>query len=81
MNKNIPKRDTYTLQPRKSAFKPIHIPLPKGEVINRLETYRDPSPRTFKWQFWRPKYGKQHMYALTDKGVYDVTGIVESQTK
>lgn len=66
-----------SIQYRK-PLKPIKITgLGKGEVILRLDTYREESPRRFKWQFWLPKYGKQHLYALTEKGIYDVTQIVE----
>lgn len=53
---------------------PIDLHLPEGTVIERLETYR--RQRAW-WQFWKPKYDCR-LYALTPKGVYDVTEVIDN---
>jgi hypothetical protein len=68
------------IEPRKS-MKMYFSVVPEGEVILRIENFRDDTPRKHPWQIWKPKYGKKRIFALTEQGVYDVTDEVERQLK
>lgn len=51
----------------------IDLGLPTDVVIERLETYRTKR----KWyELWKPKYNLKY-YALTKKGVYDITPVLQ----
>lgn len=53
--------------------------LPDGEVILNINTFTERSPRKYRWQVWKPKYGKSHILALTENGVYDITEPINQQ--
>lgn len=69
--------DSNKIAPRRPSI--MDLPTLKGKTLLRIETLRDESPRRFKWQFWLPKYGKQHILALTKDAVYDITDEIERQ--
>lgn len=62
----------------RKGLESISIPLPEGEVVIRLDTYRT---KNVWWK--RPFVGKYdtRLYAMTEKGVYDITEVVENSKK
>lgn len=62
----------------KPALSYKDIPLPKGQTIQRLESYRTKNA----W-YKRPFMGKYNvrLYALTEKAVYDVTDIISQNNE
>ena len=61
-------------------LRPMIFPnISKSETVIRIDTWREDTPRKYRWQFWLPKYGKTHILAMTKKGVYDITNAIEEQ--
>lgn len=58
------------------SLKLIHVPIPTGEPILRLEYFR--TKRAW-WAIWRPKYNARY-YALTKTAIFDVTEYMGAQS-